>query len=149
MATVEYLAAGGVIIHQGQMLLLDRPSRGEIRLPKGHVEAGESESNAALRETMEETGLADLVVTADLGRQVVEYDYQGKHYRRTEHYYLMDKVGEAAHPRSHKDAADFHPFWAHLEDAPLLLTYAAEQTVARAAITIYLQGYLQGEGQTG
>lgn len=139
MPNLEYMAAGGIIIHDEQMLLLDRPSRGEIRLPKGHVEQGESDADAALRETIEETGLAGLTVVADLGIQVVEFDYQGDHYRRTEHYYLMAKVGDATLPRSPKDTVDFQPFWARLEDALLLLTYPSEQFVAQKAIACYRQ----------
>ena len=42
MAEKRYNAAGGVVIHEGRMLLLDRSTRNEMRLPKGHVEAGES-----------------------------------------------------------------------------------------------------------
>ncbi|RIK55264.1 MAG: hypothetical protein DCC57_05670 [Chloroflexi bacterium] len=145
MPLIEYVAAGGIIIHDEQMLLLDRPSRDEIRLPKGHVEQGESDADAALRETIEETGLAGLAVVADLGTQVVEFDYQGDHYRRTEHYYLMAKVGDETLPRSPKDAADFQPFWARLEDVLLLLTYPGEQSVARKAITCYRQAH----GQAG
>ena len=41
MPKKRYLAAGGVVIHDGRMLVLDRPSRGEVRLPKGHIEGGE------------------------------------------------------------------------------------------------------------
>lgn len=145
MPTIEYVAAGGVIIHEGQMLLLDRPSREEIRLPKGHVERGESDADAALRETTEETGLAALAVIADLGCQVVEFDYQGDHYRRTEHYFLMSKAGDDTHPRSPKDAADFHPFWVRLDDALLLLTFPGEQAMAQKAIAAYRQVY----GQAG
>lgn len=145
MSTIEYVAAGGIIIHEGQMLLLDRPSRDEIRLPKGHVERGESDADAALRETMEETGLAALALVADLGSQVVEFDYQGDHYRRTEHYYLMAKLSDETHPRSAKDAADFQPFWARLDDALLLLTYPGEQSVAQKAIA----SYHQVRGQAG
>ncbi len=145
MKTIEYVAAGGVIIHQGQMLLLDRPSRDEVRLPKGHVEPGESEVEAALRETIEETGLAQLAVVADLGRAVVEYDYQGDHYRRTEYYYLMTKVGDETQPRPLRDAVDFRPFWVGLDDAERLLTYPAEQAVARRAVTVYRQQ----QGQAG
>ena len=139
VATKEYTAAGGVIIHDGQLLLLDRPSRGEVRLPKGHVDPGESHETAALRETVEETGLADLRIVADLGMQTVEYDYQGVHYRRTEHYFLLDKVGDGQRPRPPKDAEQFRPFWAPLDQAVALLTYPAEQEMARRAIAAYRQ----------
>jgi ADP-ribose pyrophosphatase YjhB (NUDIX family) len=134
MSTVEYTAAGGVIIDQGRMLLLDRPSRQEVRLPKGHVEDGEDVACAALRETAEETGLADLAIAADLGRQVVEFEHQGAHYRRTEHYFLLRKTGDGQQPRPPKDAEQFRPFWAPVSEAAALLTYPAEQDVARKAI---------------
>jgi len=67
MRHVTYVAAGGVVIHEGQVLLLDRPGRGEVRLPKGHVEPGEEPAEAALREVREEAGYADLAILADLG----------------------------------------------------------------------------------
>jgi 8-oxo-dGTP pyrophosphatase MutT (NUDIX family) len=135
--TIEYTAAGGVVIHDDCMLLLERPARGEIRLPKGHVDPGERYDQTALRETVEETGYADLTIVADLGMQVVEYDYAGRRYRRTEHYYLMRKQGDGRQPRPSKDAADFHPFWVTLTEAATLLTYPTEQEMARRAIAAY------------
>ncbi len=53
---VSYTAAGGIVVHKGQVLVLLRPTAGEVRLPKGHVESGETLEAAALREVMEETG---------------------------------------------------------------------------------------------
>lgn len=135
--TIEYTAAGGVVIHDDRMLLLARPSRDEIRLPKGHVDPGERHDETALRETAEEAGYTDLEIVADLGERVVEYDYRGCHYRRTERYYLMRKVGDGQQPRPPKDAADFRPFWATLAEAATLLTYAGEQEMARRAIAAY------------
>ena len=74
---VRYAAAGGVVVQrdvlQGlpaaetHLLLLDRPRRAEVRLPKGHIDPGESAEEAALRETCEESGYCDLDVLADLG----------------------------------------------------------------------------------
>lgn len=137
MKSRSYSAAGGVVIDHGRMLLLDRPSRGEIRLPKGHIEPGEAPVETALREVGEEAGLRDLAVVADLGRQTVEFDYDGAHIRRTEFYYLMRIHSEAGYPRSPKDAADFQPMWVPVAEAVDLLTYAAEQEVARRAIAAY------------
>lgn len=136
-ATIEYTAAGGVVIHDGRMLLLNRPGRHEIRLPKGHVDPGERHEQAARRETVEETGYADLAIVADLGEQVVEYDYAGRHYRRTEHYFLMRKTGDGQQPRPPGDNAQFRPFWADLAEAADLLTYPSEQAVARRAVAVY------------
>ena len=137
MDAIDYIAAGGVIIHNGQMLLLDRPHRGEIRLPKGHVDPGESHDETALRETVEETGYGDLEIVADLGERLVEYDNNKRRYRRLEHYYLMRKVSDRQVPRSPKDEAQFHPYWAPVAEAVKQLTYLAEQEVALRAITTY------------
>ncbi len=137
MGLRQYAAAGGVVIEDGMMLLLDRPQRVEVRLPKGHVEPGETPEETALREVCEETGLADLEIAADLGERLVEFDYQGDHYRRTERYFLMRKTGERTVARSKKDAADFQPVWTPIAQAAARLTYAAERDVAVRAILLY------------
>jgi 8-oxo-dGTP pyrophosphatase MutT (NUDIX family) len=137
VALIEYGAAGGVVIQNGLMLLLDRPTRREIRLPKGHIEPGEAPDSTALRETGEETGLAGLEIVADLGEQVVEFDYRGDHYRRTEHYYLMRKVNDQAVVRPPHDQEEFRPIWTPLAQAPTLLTFPSERSMALKAIAAY------------
>ena len=59
MRAIRYQAAGGVVVDDDQVLVLLRPSRDEIRLPKGHVERGESARQPAMREVREESGYAD------------------------------------------------------------------------------------------
>jgi 8-oxo-dGTP pyrophosphatase MutT (NUDIX family) len=137
MRKKKYQAAGGVVIDDGAMLLLDRPSRGEVRLPKGHIEADEDPQTTALREVAEESGYCDLQVLADLGAQVVEFDYEGAHYVRTEHYFLATLASAAQVERGKKDANQFRIVWVPLGQAVTMLTYAAEQEVARKAISAY------------
>ena len=137
MGKRRYAAAGGVVVHDGHMLLLERSERGEVRLPKGHIELGEAAAETAVRETAEETGFDDLDIVADLGTQVVEYDYKGDHYIRQETYYLLSLRSEREVPRSPKDEAQFIRIWVPLADAPEQLTYAAEQEVARRAVQAY------------
>lgn len=137
MKTREYQSAGGVIIDGGRMLLLDRPSRGEVRLPKGHIESGESPEETAIREVQEETGIAGLAIADDLGCRTVEFDYNGAHYRRNEHYFLMRRTNDEEVERPPQDARQFHPIWVPLDEAIGQLTYAAEQDVATQAIAAY------------
>lgn len=134
---VEYSTGGGVVVDQGRLLLLERPSRQEIRLPKGHIELGETAEAAGLRETVEESGYCDLQVEHDLGHRLVEFDYENDHYRRTEHYFLMRLLSNRKHPRPPEDEADFNILWLPLGLAIEALTYPAEQDVVRRAI-----GYL-------
>ncbi len=134
MATKHYSAAGGVVIDAGTMLLLDRPLRREVRLPKGHIDAGETPERAALRETAEESGYADLEIIDDLGRQVVTYTFQGDDFVRTEHYFLMRLLSPRRVARSRKDEAQFTPLWLPLAEAVDRLTFEAEQQFAQRAI---------------
>lgn len=139
MRKQTYRAAGGVVIDADRILLLDRPSRGEVRLPKGHIEAGEDAATAAVREVAEESGYCDLVVAADLGQQLVQFEYEGSRVVREEHYFLMVLQSDAQVERSKKDAAQFLPIWKPINEAIELLTYAAEQEMAQRAAAAYRQ----------
>lgn len=136
LKTVRYHAAGGVVVADGKMLLLDRPSRSEVRLPKGHIEEGETPATAALRETTEESGYADLVILAELPEQTVEFDYQDKHIIRTEHYFLMRTTSPRQLPRTPEDEVQFVIKWVELTEAEALLTYAAEKQTVRKALAV-------------
>lgn len=137
MEIKQYRAAGGVVVQQGIVpgldseqiyaLVLDRPMRNETRLPKGHIEVGESDETAALRETIEEAGFADLKVLADLGDQVVAYVYKDNHYLREERYFLMQLCSNTQQPQTEEDAAQFRVRWLSIEDAILQLTFDAEK----------------------
>jgi len=131
-----YQAAGGVIVRDGKMLLLDRPRLGQVRLPKGHVEPGESPRQAALREASEESGYADLDIVADLGTQTSHFVLpdQDREVTRDETYFLMRLCSDERTVRNDHDADQFHVMWVPLEQAPARLTFDTEQEFARRAI---------------
>jgi 8-oxo-dGTP pyrophosphatase MutT (NUDIX family) len=129
---IRYTAAGGVVVHDGRVLVLRRPSRGEVRLPKGHVEPGEAVEETALREVGEESGYADLVLGADLGTQEVAFSYKGRRYARTERYFLMAPANDAESARSDGEA-QFDPAWLPWDDALRALSYEAEREWVRRA----------------
>ena len=130
--TVRYAAAGGVVVSGDRVLALRRPSRGEVRLPKGHVELGEDVQVAALRETREESGYADLVLKADLGTQVVEFDYEGRHVVRTERYFLM-ALAESPKGSPTDGEEQFETVWLTWDEALAALTFEAEREWVRRA----------------
>ncbi len=68
--------AGGVVV-LGDRAVLRRTAKGEYLFPKGHMEAGETAEQTALREVAEETGLEARIV-ASLPR--VTFSYQGDDY---------------------------------------------------------------------
>lgn len=149
----EYRAAGGVVLDDtGRVLLIERwvmrpaadgdtPALAfEIRLPKGHVEAGETDEQAAVREVCEETGYCGIAVVADLGEIVNEFKWPGEDLRilRHEHYYLM-RLADSARREPHFDSpeadeARFTPRWAAtLADAEALITFESEREFIRRA----------------
>jgi len=136
--TIQYHAAGGVIIHDGKMLLLDRPALDEVRLPKGHVEPGEPLREAALREVREETGYADLDILADLGTVTNHFVVpgRGRDVVRDETYFLMRLRSDERFHRDDHDAGQFHVMWVPLSEAPARLTFESEKEFARRAIRV-------------
>lgn len=119
-----------------RVLVLLRPrrqgpgGRPEIRLPKGHVEPGESHHQAALREVREEAGLSEIYILDDLGYQTVEFDWQDLHHIRREHYFLM----EAPNIQDTASAEEqFEPVWMKWKEALSDLTFEAEREWVRRA----------------
>ena len=128
----------------GVLVMADAPKRFLLMrhkdrwdLPKGHIDPGEIPAATALRETTEESGFSDLVIVADLGSELVEFDHQGQHYRRTEYYFLMALQGETQVERPAEDQLQFQVVWLPLAEAVTALTFAAEKTVARKALQAY------------
>ena len=140
----SHRTAGGVVIDaDGKLLVLVRDvlrmgkTIHEVRLPKGHIDPGETEEQAARREVHEESGYGQLEIIDDLGGAVTEFHFNGRDQIRTERYFLMrlsDPKREAPQP-THADEALFQPAWLAPEDAAAQLTYPSEQDFARRAIS--------------
>ena len=139
MQTIRYHAAGGIIIDGDRVLLLKKPALGEVMLPKGHVEPGETAAETALRETIEETGYRHPRIVADLGTEQAQYAYQGKQYVRDETYFLMALDDRHREPvQGYDDAAHdrvtFELAWTPLDEAPGLMSFEPARTFVRRAV---------------
>jgi 8-oxo-dGTP pyrophosphatase MutT (NUDIX family) len=131
-----YSSAGGVVVDGSRVLVIRRPGRPgpdgrpEVRLPKGHIEPGESPQDTARREVGEETGLTAVEIVADLGRQTVEFDWKGRHTVRDEFCFLM-RPASGAEPRQAEE--QFQPLWLSWDEALDELTFEAEREWLRRA----------------
>lgn len=149
----EYESAGGVVVGAAgeRVLTLLRPGRPgpdgrpEIRLPKGHVELGESREQAARREVAEEAGLPELEVVADLGHQTVEFDWDAAHVVRDESYFLMALPPHAATAQPEKQ---FERLWLTWDEALDQLSFEAEREWVRRARAQFQGATIQGKSST-
>lgn len=132
---VTYTASGGVVISPSgeEVLLLIRPSRDEVRLPKGHVEPGEAPLETALREVREESGYAELEPISDLGEQLVTFLFEGRRVERTERYFLIRARSMVRVEQPSHDAQQFFTIWVSWTQAEKHLTFEAEQEWLRRA----------------
>lgn len=96
---VEETSAGGVVLDLASVppavaLIArhDRRSRLLWSLPKGHVEAGETPEQTALREVHEETGLIGRIV-APLGVIDFWFVVEDKRIHKTVHHYVIEAIG--------------------------------------------------------
>jgi len=142
MKTKHHRTAGGVVIDRaGRVLVLEREvERGgavvhEVRLPKGHIDAGETEEQAAVREVCEESGYCGVEIIADLGEGRSEFTFRGEAHVREERYFLMRLVDETrrAPAPSHGEEALFTANWLAPETAAAQLTYPSERMFAERA----------------
>lgn len=129
------LAAGGVVWRmQGssvQIVLVHRPRYDDWSLPKGKVDPGETDEEAALREVEEET-----TVRAMLGQELPETTYLDRSgsFKRVRYWAMTVLSGEPA-GANEVDVAE----WVELGEAGSRLSYPHDLAVLEA-----LSGVLGG-----
>ena len=102
-----------------------------VRLPKGHLDAGESPEQAALREVSEEMGLTARVLSG-LGEASYAYEH-GEPPERVEkrvHYFLMEHVSGEPHAR---DGEMQRVYWCPIEEAARRLSFDNERRAVEEA----------------
>ena len=137
METRSETSAGGVVYRReaGQVevaLAARRTRRGELAwgLAKGAIEPGESEQDAAVREVLEETGLA-AEVEEDLGDIRYFYVWEGVRVRKRVRFFLMRATGGdvASHDEEMEEVA-----WFALRTALRKAAYRGEREVLERAV---------------
>jgi 8-oxo-dGTP pyrophosphatase MutT (NUDIX family) len=113
-------AAGGLVRRRREdgteeILIVHRPAYDDWSFPKGKLEAGERDEDAAVREVEEETGLR-----CRLDREIAATRYHdGRGRPKTVRYWLMTPIGGRLEAANEVDEVRFVAF----EEAKSVLTY--------------------------
>ena len=92
---VSEFSCGGVILDGRKGLLVQvKIVKGQKiwTFPKGHIEAGETPRQAALREVLEETGYKATIIRPMI-RVKYAFTFQGNYIKKMVQWYLMKKLG--------------------------------------------------------
>lgn len=127
---VEEVSAGGLVVERrddgvyGVLIAkYDRRRRLIWALPKGHVEAGETLEQTAVREVHEETGISARV-DQPLGEIDYWFVYGGRKIHKTVHHFLLRRIsGEL----SDRDVEVAEVAWVPLAEISDRLAYADER----------------------
>ena len=135
--TLEQISAGGVAFRFNDSkpevaIVAVKPSR-RWQLPKGLIDAGETEEQAALREVREEAGIECKIIEKI---ETVEYWYFAQNkgervrYHKFVHFFLLEYVlGETKnHDREIAEAR-----WVSVDEAVEMLAFKSEKDVVRKA----------------
>jgi 8-oxo-dGTP pyrophosphatase MutT (NUDIX family) len=139
---VEETSAGGLVVdvaagsepRAALIGRLDRRGRLLWSLPKGHVEAGESHEDTAVREVAEETGITGRVL-APLGTIDFWFVAEGRRVHKTVHHFLLLAQGGEL---SDQDIEVEQVEWVPLAQLANRLAYADERRLVEQVPTLLM-----------
>jgi 8-oxo-dGTP pyrophosphatase MutT (NUDIX family) len=122
---------GGVVVHDGHVLVITPTGRRVTGLPKGGLEPGETPEEAAAREVREETGITATVVEP-LGDVTYWYRRGGRRVLKTVHFFRCAFVSGSTDDHDHEvDEAR----WMPLQEARTALSYPGERALIERALS--------------
>ena len=122
------VSAGGVVINGQRMILVVNQNGTSWSLPKGHINPGEEPLQAAVREIMEETGIADLHFLHALGAygrfKLGKNSGEDKQEWKVLLFFLFKTKQNELNP---KDPHHPQARWVHPDEVEALLTHPKDK----------------------
>lgn len=135
--TPHEVSAGGVVVHEGNVLVIVPTRRAAdgslvLGLPKGHLDEGETSVQAAIREVHEETGVT-VELLAELGEVRYWYVRDRRRVAKSVFFFLFRYVSGDL---SDHDDEVLEARWMGLAEARRALSYPGERDMVARALVI-------------
>jgi len=129
MPLIKEFSSGGIVIRDAEILLiLMKTITGEKvwTFPKGHIENGETEKEAALREVFEETGvLCEIIDEKEFYISHYFFYRNRKKIEKKVFWYLMKPVKETGEIQTPEEIEDVR--WVRVEESYGILKYDSDK----------------------
>lgn len=128
-----YEVSSGGIVFFGNSILLLKKYNGDLVLPKGRIEIGETKEEAALREVYEEAGVKGEII-AYVGQ--AQYEFRNLRHNeqvhKTVHWFLMKANNTHCQPQREEGFIDAS--FVHMDKAVKIVKYEDELKVIQKSI---------------
>ena len=143
------VSAGGVVYRMAPgddgvpraLFLLIRDSYRNWGFPKGHLERGELPDAAAMREVLEETGLAQVELRGAIETIDWYFRFRGRLIHKVCHFFLMETMRPETSPQRAEGITACR--WAPFEEAVRVVSYANARDVLRRAQAMVSSGAVE------
>ncbi len=129
------VSAGGIVFRRqpdrSARFLLIRDPYEHWGFPKGHLEGEETPAEAAFRESMEETGLTDLMMLGPIRIIDWHFRFKGRYIHKFCHFFLFESPGAEVVPQLEEGITDYR--WLTIEEALDQLSYDNARGVLKRA----------------
>ena len=134
---INRYSCGGVIIHDGKVLVIASPSRATISFPKGTKEPGETDEQTAIREVREESGY-NVKIIARIATTEFEFTREdGQRIDKAVTYFLMELADDKPPVQALEESEDFDVDWLSPDEARAQLTFDDAKGVLEKALQAY------------
>ena len=141
----QEVSAGGVVYRSDKgrpVFLLIRDSYDNWGFPNGHLEQGEAAERAAIREVVEETGLAAVECRGPIETIDWYFRFRGRLIHKVCHFYLMEAADERTNPQKAEGITACR--WVAYDDAIRMISYANARQVLKRAQELVTESALGG-----